>query len=85
MKNLTTFDEFLNEKAKPPKLDTKDRKANQVKAEATTKVLGPDSKNSSIVKKILKQVETEAKKIAKDRKVPIKDVKLDSVSLKSNK
>jgi phosphoribosylaminoimidazole-succinocarboxamide synthase len=67
----------------PPKLKTKERRANQVKAEATTIVVGLDSPQRAKIESILKQVEKEAKRIAKERGVAISDVNLETVSLKA--
>ena len=83
MKDLTTYDEFLNEKAMPPKLNTKERKANQVKADATTLVVGLDSPQRAKIDNILNQVKKKAKQIAKERGVPMSDVNLETVSLKA--
>jgi hypothetical protein len=85
MKNLTTYDEFLNEKAKPPKLKTSDREANAVKGEATKTVIGSESKFKGVIQKIFNKVESEAKKEAKDKNVPYNKVPMDTITLKNPK
>lgn len=85
MKNLKSYDEFLNERARPPKLKAKERKANAVKGQATRKLLGPGGELEGVKNKIFKKVEMEIKKVAKKDKVNVSKVNVDSITLKKAK
>jgi len=85
MKNLQSYEEFLNERARPPKLKSKERKANAVKGQATRKLLGPGGELEGVKNKIFKKVEMEIKKVAKKDKVNVSKVNVDSITLKKAK
>ena len=74
--------DFPDERARPPRLRKKQRKANAVKAKVTRELLGPDSKLRPIINKIFKKIEIEIKKEARNQGVPITNINLDRISIK---
>lgn len=76
-------EEGLSERARPPKLTKRQRKANQVKGAATKKVLGPDSPIRSKIEKIFMLVKKEIRKEASKQGVPIGQINLDRLTIKA--
>jgi hypothetical protein len=76
-------DESVDEKARPPRLTKKMRKANQVKGAATKKVLGPDSPIRGKIEKIFLMVKKEIRKEASKQGVPIGQINLDRLTIKA--
>lgn len=72
----------LEEVARPPRLTKRDRKANQVKAAATKKILGKDSPIRSQIDKIFKLVQKEIRKEASKQGVPIGNINLDKITIR---
>jgi len=76
-------DESVQEKAKPPRLTPKQRKANAVKAAATKKVLGQDSPIRAQINKIFMLVKKQIKKEAAIAGVPVGNINLDKLTIRA--
>ena len=73
----------VEEKARPPRQTPRQRKANQVKGEATRNVLGPDSPLRGKIEKMFQLVKREIKKVAREKGVPVSGINLDSINIKA--
>ena len=71
-----------NEKARPPKILPKQRKANAVKSKVVKELLGPESKLRPVINKIFLKIQKEIKKEASAQGVPISGINLDKLTIK---
>lgn len=76
------IEDETNEKARPPKILPKQRKANSVKSKVVKELLGPESKLRPVINKIFLKVQKEIKKEAATQGVPVTKINLDKLTIK---
>lgn len=74
--------DYPDEKARPPKITKKMRKAMTVKSSVTKEWLGPESPLRPVINKIFLKLQKEIKKEAAKQGVPITNVNLDKLTIK---
>jgi hypothetical protein len=74
--------DYPDEKARPPRITKKMRKAMTVKSQVTREWLGPESPMRPIINKIFLKLQKEIKKEAAKQGVPITNINLDKLTIK---
>jgi hypothetical protein len=74
--------DFPDERARPPKITKKMRKAMSVKSKVVREWLGPDSQLRPVINKIFLKLQKEIKKEAASQGVPIGNINLDKLTIK---
>lgn len=74
--------DFPDERARPPRITKKMRKAMTVKSKVVREWLGPDSQMRPVINKIFMKLQKEIKKEAAKQGVPIGNINLDKLTIK---
>ena len=74
--------DFPDERARPPKINKKMRKAMSVKSKVVREWLGPDSQMRPVINKIFMKLQKEIKKEEAKQGVPIGNINLDKLTIK---
>ena len=74
--------DYPDERARPPRITKKMRKAMTVKSKVTREWLGPDSQLRPVINKIFLKLQKEIKKEAAKNGVPIGNINLDKLTIK---
>ena len=74
--------DYPDERARPPRITKKMRKAMTVKSKVVREMLGPDSQLRPVINKIFLKLQKEIKKEAAKQGVPIGNINLDKLTIK---
>lgn len=74
--------DYPDERARPPRITKKMRKAMTVKSSVTREWLGPESPLRPVINKIFLKLQKEIKKEAAKQGVPITNINLDKLTIK---
>jgi hypothetical protein len=74
--------DYPDERARPPRITKKMRKAMTVKSKVTREWLGPESQLRPVINKIFLKLQKEIKKEAAKNGVPIGNINLDKLTIK---
>lgn len=74
--------DYPDERARPPRITKKMRKAMTVKSQVTREWLGPESNLRPVINKIFLKLQKEIKKEAAKQGVPISNINLDKLTIK---
>lgn len=74
--------DYPDERARPPRVTKKMRKAMTVKSKVVREWLGPDSPLRPVINKIFLKLQKEIKKEASKQGVPVGNINLDKLSIK---
>ena len=74
--------DYPDERARPPRITKKMRKAMTVKSKVVKEWLGPESQMRPIINKIFLKLQKEIKKEAAKQGVPVTNINLDKLTIK---
>lgn len=74
--------DYPDERARPPRITKKMRKAMTVKSTVSKELLGPESPLRPVINKIFLKVQREIKKEAAKQGVPVGNINIDKLTIK---
>ena len=74
--------DYPDERARPPRMTKKQRKAHQVKSAVAREWLGPESPLRPVINKIFLKIQKEIKKTASKEGVPVGNINLDKLTIR---